>query len=108
MIYNYVPKKDTFRYEVCLFLPTVEKIQEGAFMTKTPREMMSDLVPIPTLWSMNEKEGLIAFCGTWIQLIYVDRYPSIGRYLVNLFFRKWDGYPIPMILILIQKLIYSK
>ncbi|XP_065207263.1 juvenile hormone esterase-like [Planococcus citri] len=74
-------EQNDVKCETCLFLPSVEKIKEGAFMYKTPREMMADIRPVPTLLSMNEKEGILAFCADMFKIIPKKLGKSIREHL---------------------------
>ncbi|XP_065201843.1 esterase E4-like [Planococcus citri] len=60
---NIKKTEDVIRFEAFSFLPSIERIEEGAFMLKTPREMFADMRPVPALLSMNQKEGMVVICA---------------------------------------------
>ncbi len=49
-----------------IFMTSVEAFEEGAFMPRSPRELLFNNEPLPILWSIANLEGIHGLHGRYI------------------------------------------
>ncbi|XP_065215915.1 esterase FE4-like [Planococcus citri] len=64
-----VQKENAGRSETSMFQPTIEIFEQGAFMSKSPRELIKYAPQKPLICSVTSDEGLVAFYINLIPLL---------------------------------------
>ncbi|XP_065207266.1 esterase E4-like [Planococcus citri] len=71
-------KEDAGKTEICIYQPTIEIFEEGAFLSKSPRQLIESVDPKPLMCSVTADEGLVAFLADPVSLINLQ-FPSLVR-----------------------------
>ena len=63
IIYFLIPQSTPGCCANVIFIPSVEKIQDGAILPDFPEKLMESATPIPTIVGFTDQEGLLYYLG---------------------------------------------